>query len=77
MLNAAIGHTIRDLRQKKKYSLRQLSMKSCVSMGYISDIERGEKSASEKVLEAIASGLSLTTTELIGEIYEYLKEQSE
>lgn len=72
-LNSAVGDTIRLLRTDRSLTLRQVSKKSSVSLGHLSDIERGNKQASNEVLEAIALGLDLSTTELIGEVYDYLK----
>lgn len=72
-LNHAVGNIIRDLRLSKGLTLRQLSSQSHVALGYISEVERGQKNASGDVLEALAIGMDVTITELIGEIYEYLK----
>jgi transcriptional regulator with XRE-family HTH domain len=44
-----------------------------VSLGHLSDIERGNKQASNQMLEAIAKGLDISTTQLIGEVHDYLK----
>jgi transcriptional regulator with XRE-family HTH domain len=43
---------------------------------HISDIERGATSAGFDILQALANGLDLTTTELVKEIYDYLKEEA-
>jgi transcriptional regulator with XRE-family HTH domain len=72
-LNHAVGGAIRNLRQEKNMTLRSLADKSHVALGYLSEVERGHKDASNQILESIASGLDLTTIELVGEIYEYLK----
>jgi transcriptional regulator with XRE-family HTH domain len=72
-LNDAVGDTIRALRQEKNMTLRHLATKSHVALGYLSEVERGHKDASSQILESIASGLDLTTVELVGEVYEYLK----
>jgi transcriptional regulator with XRE-family HTH domain len=57
-------------------TLRKLSSKSHIAIGHLSDIERGKKNPPPPTLECIAEGLSLTSLELIGEIYEYLKENN-
>lgn len=75
-LKHAVGDTIRSLRQERNMTLRILSSRSHVALGHISDVERGNKGASHELLEAIALGLDITTTDLIGEIYEYLKENN-
>jgi len=72
-LNYAVGDTIRTLRQEKNMTLRHLASKSHIALGYLSEVERGHKDASSQILESIANGLDLTTVELVGEIYDYLK----
>ena len=65
---------MRDLRLSRNLTLRRLSSKSHVSLTFLHEIETGKKNASNEILEAIAKGLDVTTVELVGEIYEYLKE---
>jgi transcriptional regulator with XRE-family HTH domain len=73
-LQQAVGLTVRDLRISRNLTLRRLSSNSHVSMTFLHEIETGKKNASNEILEAIAKGLEVTTVELVGEIYEYLKE---
>jgi transcriptional regulator with XRE-family HTH domain len=73
-LTNAIGGTIRELRQERNMNLRSLSAKSHVSLGHLSDVERGNKQASNELLESIAFGLDLSPADLIKEIHAYLKE---
>ena len=72
-LSNAVGDTIRLLRTDRSLTLRAVSERSKVSLGHLSEIEMGKKNASNEVLEAIAVGLDLSTTELIGEVHDYLK----
>lgn len=72
-LNDAIGDTLRSIRLEKNLTLRQVSAKGHVATGHISDIERGKKNASHDMLEAIAVGLDISTVDLIGEVYDYMK----
>jgi transcriptional regulator with XRE-family HTH domain len=73
-LQQAVGLTVRDLRLSRNLTLRRLSSNSHVSLTFLHEIETGKKNASNEILEAIAKGLDVTTVELVGEIYEYLKE---
>ena len=75
-LKYAVGGTIRKLRQGRHMKLASLSRTSHVSVPHISDIERGATSAGFDILQALANGLDLTTTELVKEIYDYLKEEA-
>jgi hypothetical protein len=72
-LTNAVGHTIRRLRREQHLSLREVKY---VSLGHLSEIERGIKQASNEVLEVIALGLHITTAQLLKEIYEYLEEKN-
>lgn len=76
-LNNAVGDTIRELRNERNMTLRYLAYKSHISLGYLSEVERGHKWAGYEFLDAIASGLDLSTLELLGEVYDYLKERSD
>jgi transcriptional regulator with XRE-family HTH domain len=74
-LNIAVGQTIKELREGRGMTLRNLSDKSYVSFNYLCEIEQGKKWASPSYLEGIARGLSLTPADLIKEVYEYLAEE--
>lgn len=76
-LTNAIGGTLRDIRKDKHLTLRQVSKKANIALGHLSDVERGAKTASNEMLEAIARGLDITTVRLIEEVYLYLKESNE
>lgn len=56
-LNIAIGDAIRTTRMEKGMTLRDLSAKSYISLGYLSEIERGTKDVSSAVLDCVARGL--------------------
>jgi transcriptional regulator with XRE-family HTH domain len=73
-LRQAVGHTVRVLRQEQGITLRKMSERQHISLGFLSEIETGKKDPSSHILEAIAQGLSLTTAQLLKEIYEYLEE---
>jgi transcriptional regulator with XRE-family HTH domain len=56
-LNIAIGDAIRTARMEKGMTLRDLSAKSHISLGYLSEVERGTKDVSSVVLECVSRGL--------------------
>lgn len=72
-LRYAIGDTIRRIRKEQFLTLRDIATKKYISLGHLSDIERGTKEASNQMIELIASGLHLSTAQLLKEIYEYLE----
>ena len=61
---AAIGEIIRSQRQLSQLPMRQLADMVGISHPYLSQIERGLRAPSERVLEAIAICLRTTTEAL-------------
>lgn len=59
------GEIIRELRLERNITLRILSQRSNVALGYLSEIERGHKEASSSVMNAIASGLRVPLHQIV------------
>lgn len=76
-LRYAIGGALRELRLERQMTLRDVSAKSYMAISHLSEVERGLSMSSPETLESIAKGLSLTTVQLMGEIYEYLRLHNE
>ncbi len=57
LLRAELGEVLRSLRQSQGRTLREVSSSAQVSLGYLSEVERGQKEASSELLEAICSSL--------------------
>ena len=53
LLRTHIGSALRRARIAQGQTLRQLSREASVSLGYLSEIERGQKEASSELLESI------------------------
>lgn len=64
-LRTALGSVIQDTRLARRMTLRELHEVAGVSLGYISELERGQKEASSEILEALAHGLSTTVSDLL------------
>lgn len=64
-LLAVIGETLRSERNERGLTLRQVAEGAHVSVSYLAEIERGEKDPSSKVLESIAAGLDMETSDLL------------
>lgn len=60
-----MGETLRELRMAAGMTLREVSTASMVSLGYLSEIERGHKEASSEVLFSIASALDVSLSDLM------------
>lgn len=71
-LREAIGHVLRDLRTRDHKTLREVSEKAGVSLGYLSEVERGQKEASSELLASIAESLGLSTSQMLRMVADYL-----
>lgn len=61
---AALGEIIRQQRELAELSVRQFAQLAGISNPYLSQIERGLRAPSERVLEGIATALSLSADTL-------------
>ena len=61
---AALGEIIRQQRELADLSVRQFAELAGISNPYLSQIERGLRAPSERVLEGIATALSLSAATL-------------
>ena len=71
-LREAIGHVLRDLRMRDHKTLREVSEKAGVSLGYLSEVERGQKEASSELRSSIAQALGLRTAQMLRMVADYL-----
>jgi DNA-binding NtrC family response regulator len=63
-VHRSIGTTVRELRQKQKLTLKQLSKRTGLSVSLLSQIERAESAASVSSLYKIAHALQVRLPEL-------------
>jgi hypothetical protein len=61
----ALGEVLHDLRKEKKLTLRATSALSTISMGYLSEVERGRKEISSELLDDLARVLGYEVYEVI------------
>jgi transcriptional regulator with XRE-family HTH domain len=67
-----IGDVLRDFRLQKGRTLRQVASKASVALGYLSEVERGQKEASSEILAAVADALDTPISVIMGEVAERL-----
>ncbi|MGI5505510.1 helix-turn-helix domain-containing protein [Lentzea sp. CA-135723] len=65
LLREAIGDRLRHARTNQRRTLREVSRTARVSLGYLSEVERGRKEASSELLSAICDALELPLSELL------------
>lgn len=60
-----LGQVLRMLRQKDHKTLREISEKAGVSLGYLSEVERGQKEASSELLGSISTALGMRLSQTL------------
>jgi transcriptional regulator with XRE-family HTH domain len=73
LLREAIGGSIRRARTERGRTLRDVSREARVSLGYLSEIERGRKEPSSELLAAVCAALDLPLPELLDEVADALR----
>lgn len=59
LVRRLVGGVLREERMRQGRTLRDVSEKATVSLGYVSEVERGVKEASSECLAAICGALDL------------------
>lgn len=70
-----LGEALRDERMAQERTLREVSQAARVSLGYLSEVERGQKEASSELLFAIAEALGVPLSELFNQVSERFAER--
>lgn len=65
LLRDALGETLRDARTRQSRTLRDVSNAANVSLGYLSEVERGRKEASSELLASICDALELELSDVL------------
>lgn len=65
LLRDALGETLRDARTRQNRTLRDVSMAANVSLGYLSEVERGRKEASSELLASICDALDVELSDVL------------
>ena len=68
LLRKVIGDVLRARRLAQHRTLRDVSTAANVSLGYLSEIERGHKEASSELLAAICEALGTGLSDVMGEV---------
>jgi transcriptional regulator with XRE-family HTH domain len=65
LLREVIGDVLRRARTSQGRTLREVSDSARVSLGYLSEVERGRKEASSELLSAICTALEVPMSRVL------------
>jgi transcriptional regulator with XRE-family HTH domain len=68
LLRQLLGDVLRRLRVRQGRTLREVSASARVSLGYLSEVERGRKEASSELLAAICAALETPLSQVFREV---------
>ncbi|GLU46420.1 helix-turn-helix domain-containing protein [Nocardiopsis ansamitocini] len=72
LLRHLLGDVLRRLRQRQGRTLREVSADARVSLGYLSEVERGQKEASSELLSSICGALGVPLSQVLREVSDQL-----
>ncbi|MFZ0157573.1 MAG: helix-turn-helix transcriptional regulator [Kineosporiaceae bacterium] len=70
LLRQEIGDVLRDARREQGRTLREVSSIARVSLGYLSEVERGQKEASSELLASICGALAVPLSSVLHQVSE-------
>ena len=68
LLRQEIGGVLRHARRRQGRTLREVSSVARVSLGYLSEVERGQKEASSELLASICGALEVPLSSVLHEV---------
>lgn len=72
LLRYLLGDVLRRHRLQQGRTLREVSAAARISLGYLSEVERGQKEASSELLTSICAALSIRLSEVLSDVAEQL-----
>jgi XRE family transcriptional regulator, stress-response regulator len=75
LLREVIGDVLRRARTEQGRTLREVSDSARVSLGYLSEVERGRKEASSELLSAICGALDVPLSRVLSDAGETMERQ--
>jgi transcriptional regulator with XRE-family HTH domain len=72
LFRSSLGDVLRAERMRQGMTLRELSSSARVSLGYISEIERGQKEASSELLSALCEALDVPLSGVLREVSDHV-----
>lgn len=68
LFRRTLGEVLRAARIERGLTLREVSAEARVSLGYISEIERGQKEASSELLASLCAALDLPLSQVLRDV---------
>ncbi|HEY7489192.1 MAG TPA: helix-turn-helix transcriptional regulator [Streptosporangiaceae bacterium] len=68
LLRQLLGDVLRQLRLRQGRTLREVSAAARVSLGYLSEVERGQKEASSELLSSICKALEVPLSHVLRDV---------
>ena len=75
LLRSHIGSALRAARFEQGRTLRDVAKSARVSLGYLSEVERGHKEASSELLNAICTALDLSLSTILLDVATVVRAQ--
>ena len=72
LLRRELGDVLRERRRAQGRTLREVSATASVSLGYLSEVERGEKEASSELLGSICEALDVPLSAVLRDVSDNL-----
>jgi transcriptional regulator with XRE-family HTH domain len=72
VLRTLLGEALRTTRLRQERTLREVSAAAQVSLGYLSEVERGQKEASSELLAAICRALGVKLSDVLRDVSDTL-----
>ncbi|WP_149359919.1 helix-turn-helix domain-containing protein [Lolliginicoccus suaedae] len=76
LLREALGDSLRRVRVSQSRTLREVSSMARVSLGYLSEVERGRKEASSELLASICDALDVELADVLFDVSSLLASES-
>ena len=73
LVRRLLGYVLRGTRLRQGRTLREVSSTARVSLGYLSEVERGQKEASSELLSSICTALDVPLSEVLHEVADQLQ----
>ena len=68
LLRTLVGEALRRHRLEQRRTLAEVAGAACVSLPYLSEVERGRKEPSSEILAAVCDSLRIELSDLLAEV---------